>query len=178
MSTLRKCEKGARGPARPIEVHGTRPSKMRTGFEDAQLLDAVRILENPEDLFEGAHPFPRCARKSAHLRGDTLGSDRFDRMSFGTGVRAGVGTTAARESGVRPDLAARINRWPTRCPDGPKPMTQTRPNPCFSVLIRRPTVSGARGLCRLLTVGSPLRMLDVDESPQESARRRVSPQAK
>jgi hypothetical protein len=23
----------------------------------------VRILENPEDSFEDAHPFPRCARK-------------------------------------------------------------------------------------------------------------------
>src|SRR5580658_5236644 len=23
----------------------------------------VRILENPGDFFEGAHPFPRCARK-------------------------------------------------------------------------------------------------------------------
>jgi hypothetical protein len=43
-------------------------SKVRTPFEDAQRFWEVRILENPGDFFEDAHPFPRCARKSAHLR--------------------------------------------------------------------------------------------------------------
>ena len=38
-------------------------SKVRTPFEDAQANSKVRILENPGDFFEGAHPFPRCARK-------------------------------------------------------------------------------------------------------------------
>ena len=43
-------------------------------FEGAQLVRRcagfrkVRILENPEDFFEDAHPFPRCARKSANPR--------------------------------------------------------------------------------------------------------------
>jgi hypothetical protein len=44
------------------------PSKVRTGFEDAHPCSKVRILENPDDSFEGAHPFPRCAPKTAHLR--------------------------------------------------------------------------------------------------------------
>ena len=44
------------------------PSKVRTGFEDAHPFSTVRILENPDDSFEGAHPFPRCAPKTAHLR--------------------------------------------------------------------------------------------------------------
>ena len=43
-------------------------------FEGAQPLrrcsrfSKVSILENPEDFFEDAHPFPRCAPKTAHLR--------------------------------------------------------------------------------------------------------------
>jgi hypothetical protein len=49
---------------------GQRPgSKVRTAFEDAHGFRKVRILENPGDFFEDAHPFPRCAQKSAHLRG-------------------------------------------------------------------------------------------------------------
>jgi len=43
-------------------------SKVRTPFEDAHPNSKVRILENPGDFFEGAHPFPRCAPKSEHLR--------------------------------------------------------------------------------------------------------------
>jgi hypothetical protein len=43
-------------------------SKVRTSFEDAHWFSKVRILENPDDSFEGAHPFPRCALKTAHLR--------------------------------------------------------------------------------------------------------------
>jgi len=38
-------------------------SKVRTLFEDAQPFQQVRILEKPGDSFEGAHLFPRCARK-------------------------------------------------------------------------------------------------------------------
>jgi hypothetical protein len=45
-----------------------RPSKVRTLFEGAQPFSKVRILENPEDFFEGAQPLPRCAPKCAHLR--------------------------------------------------------------------------------------------------------------
>jgi hypothetical protein len=45
------------------------PSKVRTAPEGAQPFAKVRILENPDDSFEDAHPFPRCAPKSAHLRG-------------------------------------------------------------------------------------------------------------
>src|SRR5580698_4242704 len=48
----------ARGPA----------SKVRSSFEGAHHFLKVRILENAGDSFEDAHPFPRCARKSAHLR--------------------------------------------------------------------------------------------------------------
>jgi hypothetical protein len=36
---------------------------VRTPFEDAHRFSKVRILENPDDFFEDAHPFPRCARK-------------------------------------------------------------------------------------------------------------------
>src|SRR5580704_19150217 len=43
-------------------------SKVRTVFEDAHHFREVRILENPGDFFEDAHPFPRCARKTAQLR--------------------------------------------------------------------------------------------------------------
>ena len=43
-------------------------SKVRTPFEDAHRISKVRILENPDDFFEGAHPFARCAQKTAHLR--------------------------------------------------------------------------------------------------------------
>src|SRR5580700_2574544 len=43
-------------------------SKVRTSFEDAHRIRKVRILENPDVFFEDAHPFPRCARKTAHLR--------------------------------------------------------------------------------------------------------------
>jgi hypothetical protein len=38
-------------------------SKMRTLFEDAHPFRKVSILENPEDSFEDAHLFARCARK-------------------------------------------------------------------------------------------------------------------
>ncbi len=44
-------------------VQGGALPKVRTGFEDAHRFSKVRILENPGDLFEDAHPFPRCARK-------------------------------------------------------------------------------------------------------------------
>src|SRR5580698_3464016 len=48
---------------------GRRPgSKVRTPFEGAHRSSKVRILENPDDSFEGAQAFPRCARKTAHLR--------------------------------------------------------------------------------------------------------------
>src|SRR5580658_8466944 len=43
--------------------------KVRTGFEDAHCFSKVRILENPDDSFEDAQAFTRCARKTAHLRG-------------------------------------------------------------------------------------------------------------
>jgi hypothetical protein len=42
--------------------------KVRTLFEDAHAVREVRILENPGDSFEGAHPFARCAPKTEHLR--------------------------------------------------------------------------------------------------------------
>src|ERR1700722_8054678 len=43
---------------------GHRPgSKVRTPFEDAHGFSKVRILENPDDFFEDAHRFARCARK-------------------------------------------------------------------------------------------------------------------
>jgi hypothetical protein len=50
-------------------------SKVRTCFEDAHRFSKVRILENPDDFFEDAQAFPRCARKTAHLRG-TLRRER------------------------------------------------------------------------------------------------------
>jgi hypothetical protein len=56
-----------------LRVNGTAPAsgypraeglpKVRTLFEDAHHCREVRILENPGDSFEDAHPFPRCARK-------------------------------------------------------------------------------------------------------------------
>jgi len=62
----------------PLRKSGTAPAsgypraealpKVRTGFEDAQGFQEVRILENPGDSFEDAHPFARCAPKTAHLR--------------------------------------------------------------------------------------------------------------
>jgi hypothetical protein len=58
-ATLRANGTGCRAEALP---------KVRRLFEDAQAFRKVRILENPDDFFEGAHPFPRCARKTAHLR--------------------------------------------------------------------------------------------------------------
>jgi hypothetical protein len=45
------------------------PSKVRTAPEGAQPFAKVRILENPDDSFEDAHPFTRCAPETAHLRG-------------------------------------------------------------------------------------------------------------
>jgi hypothetical protein len=42
--------------------------KVRTLFEDAHHFLKVRILENAGDSFEDAHPFPRCAPKTAQLR--------------------------------------------------------------------------------------------------------------
>jgi hypothetical protein len=57
--TLRENGTGCRAKALP---------KMRTGFEGAHGFREVRILENPEDSFEDAHPFPRCAPETAHLR--------------------------------------------------------------------------------------------------------------
>jgi len=54
--------------ARVYAVQGRGPSKMRTLFEGAQPFRKVRILENPDDSFEDAHPFPRCAPKTEHLR--------------------------------------------------------------------------------------------------------------
>jgi hypothetical protein len=37
------------------------PCKMLTPFEDAHLFRKVSILENPDNSFEDAHPFPRCS---------------------------------------------------------------------------------------------------------------------
>ena len=42
-------------------------SKMRSPFEDAHRFRKVRILENAGDSFEDAHPFTRCAPKTAML---------------------------------------------------------------------------------------------------------------
>jgi hypothetical protein len=58
-TTLRENGTGCRAAALP---------KVRTWFEDAHRFRKVRILENPDDSFEDAHPFPRCALKTAHLR--------------------------------------------------------------------------------------------------------------
>ena len=54
-ATLRENGNGCRAEALP---------KVRTMFEDAHPFREVRILENPGDSFEGAHPFPRCAPKT------------------------------------------------------------------------------------------------------------------
>jgi hypothetical protein len=57
--------------------------KVRTLFEGAQAFRKVRILENPGDSFEDAHPFPRCAPKTAQLRketGSVTGSGRLARL--------------------------------------------------------------------------------------------------
>jgi hypothetical protein len=59
------------GQSRRLRVSAGGPSKVRTGFEDAQLFRKVRILENPEDFFEDAHPFPRCAPKTEDLQRTT-----------------------------------------------------------------------------------------------------------
>jgi hypothetical protein len=59
-------------------VQGRALAKVRTGFEGAHCFRKVRILENPDDSFEDAHVFPRCAPKTcassqngAPLNGDT-----------------------------------------------------------------------------------------------------------
>jgi hypothetical protein len=79
----------APGPARLSSTLRLRPegsspksgqspgSKVRTWFEGAHCFSKVRILENLGDFFEDAHPFPRCARKSEHLRRgtETVGTD-------------------------------------------------------------------------------------------------------
>jgi hypothetical protein len=59
-------------------VQGQGPAKVRTSFEDAHPSSNVRILENPDDSFEDAQPFPRCARKVstfAKPRADVLRLD-------------------------------------------------------------------------------------------------------
>jgi hypothetical protein len=48
--------------------------KVRTSFEDAHGFWEVRILENLEDFFEDAHPFPRCARKVSTFEGIGIGT--------------------------------------------------------------------------------------------------------
>jgi hypothetical protein len=66
-------------------------SKVRKLFEGAQGFRKVRILENPEDLFEDAHPFPRCARKTANLRAE-----------YGAGPSTGPRGESRGQSGCRP----------------------------------------------------------------------------
>ena len=61
-TTLRENGTGCRAKALP---------KVRNLFEDAHWFRKVSILENLDDSFEDAHPFPRCAPKSAHLRRGT-----------------------------------------------------------------------------------------------------------
>src|SRR5579872_6893663 len=71
-TTLRLNGTGCRASALP---------KVRRGFEGAQGFRRVRILENLRDFFEGAHPFPRCAPKTAHLRrGERCQTEPFDRF--------------------------------------------------------------------------------------------------
>jgi hypothetical protein len=53
-TTLRENGTGCRAEALP---------KVLTLFEDAHPFRKVSILENPEDSFEDAHLFARCARK-------------------------------------------------------------------------------------------------------------------
>jgi hypothetical protein len=66
-------------------------SKVRKLFEGAQGFRKVRILENPEDSFEDAHPFSRCARKTAHLRAE-----------YGAGPSTGPRGESRGQSGCRP----------------------------------------------------------------------------
>ena len=77
MTTVIRFGAGYRGRSKRLHdftrqrhwVQGRGPaSKVRTLFEDAQAFRKVRILEKPEDFFEDAHLFPRCAPKTAHLR--------------------------------------------------------------------------------------------------------------
>ena len=51
-TTLRANGTGCRAKALP---------KVLTPFEGAHLFRKVSILENPDDSFEDAHPFPRCS---------------------------------------------------------------------------------------------------------------------
>jgi hypothetical protein len=44
------------------------PSKVLTSFEGAHLFRKVSILENLDDSFEDAHPFPRCSPEHAKIR--------------------------------------------------------------------------------------------------------------
>jgi hypothetical protein len=76
-ATLRQSGTGCRAEALP---------KVRTLFEDAHRFRKVRILENPDVSFEEAHPFPRCAPKTAHLR----------RWAFDFGERSPTSTAGAR----------------------------------------------------------------------------------
>jgi hypothetical protein len=74
------------GGCATLRVSGTAPAsgypraralrKVRTPFEDAHAFSKVRILENPDDFFEDAQPFPRCAQKTVHLGTLSKHSDR------------------------------------------------------------------------------------------------------
>jgi hypothetical protein len=88
-------------------LQGT-PSKVRTLFEGAQHVGEVRILENPEDSFEDAHPFPRCARETAHLvavaagqtgpKGEIVDSKHFFKNFGANGIRFRLGRGQAFET--------------------------------------------------------------------------------
>jgi hypothetical protein len=53
-TTLRANGTGCRAAALPCK-------KVLTWFEGAHFFREVSILENPDDSFEDAHPFPRCS---------------------------------------------------------------------------------------------------------------------
>ena len=71
MNVSKQAIKAATRGNTTLRENGTAPAsgypraaalpKVRTLFEGAHLFRKVRILENPDDSFEDAHLFPRCA---------------------------------------------------------------------------------------------------------------------
>ena len=111
--------------------------KMRTGFPN------VRILENPGDFFEDAHPFPRCARKVRTFEdrsryAQTPGSF----LLFCQG--GGAGRTQNRAAGLRQRCTAhlfpcrRLQKTPCRRLKKCLRKLKFRPSTCTSRFTRRP----------------------------------------
>ena len=83
MNVSKQAIKAATRGNTTLRENGTAPAsgyprakalpKVRTLFEDAHLFRKVRILENADDSFEDAHPFPRCAPAQPRREPDSGG---------------------------------------------------------------------------------------------------------